>query len=731
MSLIKSSQIDQPVNLSGSFIGEFSGSFSGSGAGLSDIPASAITGLNLSQISSGSVSASISPNNGLQVNTNVTATSFTGSLLGTASYASTALSSSFATTASYALTASYIEEYVTNSIYNTFTSSYYIDSASFNYRIENILIPTGSGSSENHPVTVNAATTTVLPRSPLYNNGTNGVGAFLSASISGTLGNIDGVTLTVGDHFLVKNQANSIQNGVYDVVSTGSASGFYLLSRSLFSDETSELDSQIVIPSFGTTNRGAIFAQTTNNPTIGTDNIIYSQQTNTLLTQTSAGTQDIYQIPWYNTVARQLSKGSKNFKYINVTSGTNITTSSLLLTGSFNISGSLNVTNGITGSLLGTSSYATTASYWSGSINNADSASFATTASYALNGGGTWGSIAGILSNQTDLQTALNGKVDENAAITGATKTKITYDSKGLVTVGSDASLAELTDDVNHRTVTDTQIATWNALIGGSVFQSVWNATTNIPALASGVGTKGYYYIVNVAGSTNLDGITDWKIGDWAIYDGTVWRKVDNTDAVSSVNSLTGAVSLDTSNIPDTLNKRYVTDAQLVVIGNTSGTNSGNETASTLGATINGASAAIPNDTDLVATAENAGLLKKITWTNVKAFLKTYFDTIYQTVLISGTSIKTINSTSLLGAGDISITPNATHTGEVTGTTALTVDKTAITNKTAVTIDTADYVLISDSSDSGNLKKGLVSDLGGFDDGDFTLVASFKSLYNY
>ena len=388
MSLIKSSQIDQPVNLSGSFIGDFSGSFSGSGAGLSDIPSSAIIGLNLSQISSGSVSASISPNNGLQVNTNVTATSFTGSLLGTASYASTALSSSFATTASYALTASYIEEYVTNSIYNTFTSSYYIDSASFNYRIENILIPTGSGSSENHPVTVNAATTTVLPRSPLYNNGTNGVGAFLSASISGTLGNIDGVTLTVGDHFLVKNQANSIQNGVYDVVSTGSASGFYLLSRSLFSDETSELDSQIVIPSFGTTNKGGIFAQTTNNPVIGTDNIVYSQQTNTLINQASAGTQAVYQIPWYVSTARQLSKGSPNFKYINVTSGNTVTTSSLLLTGSFRISGSLNVTNGITGSLLGTSSYATTASYWSGSINNADSASFATTASYALNNAG-------------------------------------------------------------------------------------------------------------------------------------------------------------------------------------------------------------------------------------------------------------------------------------------------------------------------------------------------------
>lgn len=201
--------------------------------------------------------------------------------------------------------------------------------------------------------------------------------------------------------------------------------------------------------------------------------------------------------------------------------------------------------------------------------------------------------------------------------------------------------------------------------------------------------------------------------------------------AVDSVNGQIGVVVLDTGDISSVSNSRYVTDADLVILSNTSGTNSGNETATTIGALINAAAAATPNDTDLVATAENAGLLKKITWTNVKAFLKTYFDTLYQTILVSGTSIKTINSTSLLGAGDISITPNATHTGEVTGATTLTVDKTAITNKTTVTIDTADYVLISDSSDSGNLKKGLVSDLGGFDDGDFTLVASFKSLYNY
>lgn len=56
---------------------------------------------------------------------------------------------------------------------------------------------------------------------------------------------------------------------------------------------------------------------------------------------------------------------------------------------------------------------------------------------------------------------------------------------------------------------------------------------------------------------------------------------------------------------------------------------------------------------------------------------------------------------------------NKTHTGEVTGATALTLDKTAITNKTVVTAVGTDYVLISDTSDSGNLKKALVSDFGG------------------
>ena len=87
------------------------------------------------------------------------------------------------------------------------------------------------------------------------------------------------------------------------------------------------------------------------------------------------------------------------------------------------------------------------------------------------------------------------------------------------------------------------------AVLGALSYQGTWNASTNTPTLASGVGVKGYYYVVSVAGSTNLDGVTDWKVGDWAVYSGTAWQKVDNTDAVTSVNGYTGAVVLAASDV--------------------------------------------------------------------------------------------------------------------------------------------------------------------------------------
>lgn len=60
---------------------------------------------------------------------------------------------------------------------------------------------------------------------------------------------------------------------------------------------------------------------------------------------------------------------------------------------------------------------------------------------------------------------------------------------------------------------------------------------------------------------------------------------------------------------------------------------------------------------NFVKTASN--LLKKITWANIKSTLKSYFDSLYQVILVSGTNIKTINNTTILGSGNISVTPSA------------------------------------------------------------------------
>ena len=103
--------------------------------------------------------------------------------------------------------------------------------------------------------------------------------------------------------------------------------------------------------------------------------------------------------------------------------------------------------------------------------------------------------------------------------------------------------------------------------VGAVTYEGTWNASTNTPTLASGTGTKGEYYVVNVAGSTNLDGITDWQIGDWAIFNGTAWEKVDNTDSVSSVNGQVGTVVLAAANVGAVANTTFVNATGLLTGG--------------------------------------------------------------------------------------------------------------------------------------------------------------------
>ena len=94
-----------------------------------------------------------------------------------------------------------------------------------------------------------------------------------------------------------------------------------------------------------------------------------------------------------------------------------------------------------------------------------------------------------------------------------------------------------------------------NAL-GALNYKGTWDATANSPALASSVGTKGDYYVVSTAGSTALNGISNWGIGDWAVFNGSVWQRVEGGADLNGVNltvsgtsTLSGKVTAQTLTI--------------------------------------------------------------------------------------------------------------------------------------------------------------------------------------
>jgi hypothetical protein len=91
---------------------------------------------------------------------------------------------------------------------------------------------------------------------------------------------------------------------------------------------------------------------------------------------------------------------------------------------------------------------------------------------------------------------------------------------------------------------------------GALLYRGAWNANTNTPALASGVGTVGDYYIVSVAGTTNLDGIAVWNVSDWAVFNGSTWQKLDNANNLhgpssSTAKSIARFTSTDGKNVVD------------------------------------------------------------------------------------------------------------------------------------------------------------------------------------
>ncbi len=80
--------------------------------------------------------------------------------------------------------------------------------------------------------------------------------------------------------------------------------------------------------------------------------------------------------------------------------------------------------------------------------------------------------------------------------------------------------------------------------IGALNYVGTWNASTNTPTITSSVGVKGDYYQVSVAGSTSINGISNWGVGDVIAFNGSTWQRIEGGADVNAVNlSYTGTLT--------------------------------------------------------------------------------------------------------------------------------------------------------------------------------------------
>lgn len=244
-------------------------------------------------------------------------------------------------------------------------------------------------------------------------------------------------------------------------------------------------------------------------------------------------------------------------------------------------------------------------------------------------------------------------------------------------------------------------------------------------------------FVTNLVGLTPNDGDTfiyDTGTGLWTVGPG-------GGSAVDSVNGQTGVVILDADDIDDTsTTNKFVTASE---ISKLAGIEAGADV--TDAANVNAAGAVmdsdytpahsllvqqsgtgsptalqISNDTILGRLSGGGSNIAALTASDVRTLTETETTTQLNTrdtnnrarANHTGTQLATtisdfasaVAATPAVTANTAKVS-NATHTGDMAGDTALTAQPALITGKTTVTPVSGDFLLISDASDSGNLKK--------------------------
>ena len=157
-----------------------------------------------------------------------------------------------------------------------------------NYKLTNLATPTNAtdaatkgyvdGVAEGLHIHASVVAATTANLTATYDNGTSGVGATLTNSGTQAALVLDGVTLSVSDRVLVKNQTSGAQNGIYTVTDTGSVSTDWVLTRATDFNTSAEIQGgDFVFVTGGTSYDNTGWVQTATGVTVGTTAIVWQQ----------------------------------------------------------------------------------------------------------------------------------------------------------------------------------------------------------------------------------------------------------------------------------------------------------------------------------------------------------------------------------------------------------------------------------------------------------------------
>ena len=199
--------------------------------------------------------------------------------------------------------------------------------------------------------------------------------------------------------------------------------------------------------------------------------------------------------------------------------------------------------------------------------------------------------ITGSIMSQDTFPNGTGITIAGALATTGSISTTSDLSAFGAVTLGSQNNLISLNSttklggpiqdasgtlgNVNQILLSNSSgNVSWANYEAGLTYEGTWNAANNTtnglsnsPALVSGIGVSGHFYIVNVAGNTTLDTNSDWHVGDWAVFldqggQPAAWQKIDNTSTLVG-SGTAGTLSKWTD--ATTLNDSLVSEAGTVV----------------------------------------------------------------------------------------------------------------------------------------------------------------------